>query len=500
MATTSRELTGRSAYEAFPWLAGELPGAVARALEGHHVQQLTVRADGTGQARHYEVRVVRSEADQVLVLVRDVSEVRVMQEQLQHRAFHDPLTGLANRSLFADRVDHALSSMVRAGASPTLLLVDLDGFKHVNDVHGHLVGDAVLSAVARRLSGTVRPQDTVARLGGDEFAVLVDDGGLEAGEQLARRLLDRVGRPVRAGDVVTSVSASIGVVCAQPDDDLVSLLRHGDTALYAAKAAGKNRTTTYDDAMRRRAQDRTTLESDLRTALDEDELRVHYQPIRDLGTGALYGWEALVRWAHPALGLLAPEVFLPLAEEMGLMPQVTGHVLRRAAADAGRLGGLMHVNLSPSQLVEPALVGLVDQVLRSHRLPGGRLVLELVESALTSDPDEASAAMQLLRELDVGLSLDDFGTGFSSLSRLHALPFTELKLDRSFLTSLGEQGRDAVAEAVLSLGGALGLTVVAEGIESQSQAERLRQLGCRFVPGFYLGRPSDVPGDLVSGA
>lgn len=494
MAVAGAELTGRSAYDAFPWLAHGLPDALAQALADGQVQQLTARTARNGDPRHYEVRVVRAEDEEALVLVRDVSEVRAMQEQLHHRAFHDPLTGLANRALFADRVEHALAGAARSSDRPTLLLLDLDDFKQVNDSYGHPAGDAVLATVAQRLLGTVRPQDTVARLGGDEFAVLLDDGGIEEGERLAHRLLSSVRMPVAAGTVVASVGASVGVVCAQPGDDLVSLLRHGDAALYVAKTAGKGRCAVYDDRLRREVQERTTLEADLRDALrDGDQLPLHYQPIRHLGTGAVYGWEALLRWRHPRLGLLLPEAFLPLVDELGLVDRLTAHVLDRAVAAARRLGGLMHVNLSPAQLVAPTLAQDVQRALDRARLPGRQLVLELVETALIGDAQEAVAAMQRVRALDVGMSLDDFGTGFSSLARLHALPFTELKLDRSFLASLRPDGRDAVAEAILSLGGALGLTVVAEGVESQAQAERLRGLGCRYGQGFHLGRPVEAP-------
>ena len=499
MATADERLvglTGLSAYEAFPWLAADLPGAVERALVGTKVQELTAKVDTDGQLRHYEVRVVGAAQDEVLVLVRDVSEGRNLQEQLRHRAFHDPLTGLANRSLFADRIEHALAGIGRAAAAPVLLLIDLDDFKAVNDVHGHLIGDELLTTVGQRLAAVVRPQDTVARLGGDEFAVLLHDGGRAEGERVATRLLDSLRRPVRMLDRVLQTSASIGVVGANRDDDLTSLFRHGDMALYAAKQAGRKQFRVFDDDLRQRGRDRRSLQVDLREAIQHGELTLHYQPIRDLESGTTYGWEALMRWQHPHLGLLSPDVFLRIAEDIGAMDVLAERMLRRATHDSHRLGALVHVNLSPSQLSEPSIVEVVADALDGAGLPGSRLVLALTETALRQG-DDVLATMQALRELGVGLSLDDFGVGFSSLSRLHTLPFTEVKIDRSFVTGLGEAGRDAIAKAVagviVNLGGELGLTVVAEGVETELQAAQLRGIGCRLGQGFHLGRPAAAP-------
>jgi len=493
LAGADERLVGCSAYDAFPWLAADLPAVLERALGAADVQELAARIEADGQVQHYEVRVVGAGPDEAVVLVRDVSERRALQDQLRHRAFHDPLTGLANRALLADRIDHALTRIAREATSPVLLLIDLDGFKAVNDLHGHLVGDELLTAVGQRLAALVRPEDTVARLGGDEFAVLLDDGGRAEGERVAARLLDSLSRPVHTSGAVLSTSASVGLVCAGGEDDLTTLFRHADMALYAAKQAGKHRCSSFDDEMRQRVQDQRSLELDLRAAIVDGQLLLHYQPIRDLVTGAVFGWEALVRWQHPELGLLVPEVFLRLAEDMGAMELLAVRALRRATLDAHRLGGLVHVNLSPAQLAEPAIVDVVAAALRDARLPGGRLVLEVTEAAMQRGSEAAVTTLLALRDLGVGLSLDDFGVGHSSLSRLHALPFTEIKVDRSFVAGLGDPRRSAIAATVIDLGTRMGLTVVAEGVETEQQASELRELGCRLGQGFHLGRPEAAP-------
>ena len=471
--------------------AGRAPGRVCSAeLAG---------TDGTW----VQVRVVdrSGEADVggLVVTLQDVTDRRRMQDELAHQAFHDGLTGLANRALFDDRVTHALARTGRTGVDPTVLSLDLDGFKAVNDSLGHPAGDELLRQVAARLLDQVRPADTVARLGGDEFAVLLEPGpGDTAADHraVADRLLAALTPPFTVAGRTVRVGVSIGLATADPDDGACTgfLLRDADTALYRAKAAGKARVVVFEPGMRAELLLHTQLAADLPGALAAGQLRVVYQPVVDLGTGVLESFEALLRWEHPTLGSVSPAVFVPIAEEDGSIVDIGRWVLEQATttAAAWRSGPepssvTIAVNLSVRQLEAPGLVDEVADVLARSGLAPEALCLELTETALVDDTDHAARTLGRLRELGVRIAVDDFGTGYSSLTHLRRFPIDVLKIDRSFVGGL-HPGATAtpIVEGLLELARVMGLDVVAEGVESQHQRDHLTAEGCRYAQGWLF--------------
>ena len=434
----------------------------------------------------------------IVVNYRDVTERRVLAEELAHQATHDPLTGLANRTLFLDRLELALVDTEGAGPSG-VLFIDVDDFKMVNDALGHIAGDGLLREVAQRLSAAARPEDTCARLGGDEFAVLMAAPVTVADARcVGDAILGALRRPiaVELDDGVT-VAASVGIVVSGGGESAEQVMRNADLAMYEAKRAGKGRYALFEEGMLSAAIDRLALREDLHRALDTDELINEYQPIFDLATGDVVGAEALVRWRHPTRGVLQPGAFIALAEEKSDLIVALGRaVLERACRAAAawptdrRL--TMNVNLSARQVHEPGLVATVERVLRDTGLPASRLTLEITESVLVEDPHRAAATLSALKDLGVSLALDDFGTGFSSLSYLAAFPVDGLKVDKSFIDPLVEMGDDdhsAVVAAIVDMAHRLDLEVTAEGVEHRCQAERLLSLGCTRAQGFLLGRP-----------
>ncbi len=452
-----------------------------------------------------------------LVHAEDVTEQRRSYELLTHQATHDELTGLANRRLLRRRIRDALVSAGGAG----LVLLDLDRFKWINDSQGHAAGDRFLVTVADRLRLAVRPEDLIARLGGDEFAVLVE-GATDVGDllPLAHRLREVLARPVVTGGVELESSASIGVAVAAagsgelgPSDPEHDLLRPADVAMYRAKAAGGNRVVAYDEELKREVDERIELETGLRMARRRAELEVHYQPEVDLVDGRVLGAEALVRWRHRTRGLLAAGSFIGIAEEAGLVADIGEFVLRRACADAvDRLGPgpggeqlRIRVNLAASQVQSDDTVDLVRGALEESGLPAAHLSLEITESAMMVDVDRSIEVLGALRDLGVELAVDDFGTGFSSLAYLKHFPVQVLKIDRSFVRGLGRAGSAedlAFVRSIVSLARALGLDVIAEGVETPAQAAVLRELGCRRAQGYLFGRPMPVDelgGRLASG-
>ncbi|PPK98198.1 PAS domain S-box-containing protein/diguanylate cyclase (GGDEF)-like protein [Kineococcus xinjiangensis] len=430
-------------------------------------------------------------------------ERRRTEEWIRHRALHDPLTGLANRVLLHDRLHHALAAQQRDGNRLALLLVDLDRFKEVNDTLGHDVGDRVLQVVAERLRQQFRETDTVARLGGDEFAVLLDPvSGRRYAERLAAELRKQIRRPIAVEGLTLHLEGSVGVTLA-PDhgEEPVGLLKRADVAMYRAKQHGTGVETYEADADLNRPE-RLGYGGALREALDCGQLQVHYQPKRDLRTGELAGVEALARWQHPTQGLIPPDSFIPLAEQTGLIRPLTAHVLAAALEQAARwaaAGLRLHVavNVSARSLHDGSLVDEVVQQLEQTRTPASALELELTESAVMSNPEQAMAVAARLRELGVRMALDDFGTGYSSLAYLRDLPVDVLKIDRSFLQDLSTNCRNvSIVRSVIDLGHNLGMRVVAEGVETPEALDLLQDLGCDQGQGYLFGRP--VPAaDLV---
>jgi diguanylate cyclase (GGDEF)-like protein/PAS domain S-box-containing protein len=469
-----------------------------------------VRADG-GIAWVYEKGQGVFGADgEVLWLdgaIFDVTERKLLQEELARQAFYDSLTGLANRALFDDRMQHALAHANRRGHRLAVLLLDLDGFKIINDSLGHQAGDQVLVMVAQRIKACCRLSDTVARLGGDEFAVLLEeDVDEEAAAGVAARLLEILREPFLIEGRELSVGGSIGIALhegttASTDD----LLRDADAAMYCAKSRGRDRYELFEPSMHTRAVQLFELNTDLQKGLDQGQFVVHYQPILDLAAQEMRGVEALVRWQHPERGLLPPDEFIPIAEQSGLIVPLGSWVLREACRqmqawreEFPEREPFLSVNLSPRQLYESDLVCLVRAVLDETRLDPCRLVLEITEGALLQGVEETKRKLAALKELGVRLAIDDFGSGSSTLAYLGEFPVDILKIDRSFVRGMSDnpEGRILV-QAILDLARALHLDTVAEGIELQEQGAALLTSGCASGQGFLFAKP--VGPDEIAG-
>jgi diguanylate cyclase (GGDEF)-like protein len=425
-----------------------------------------------------------------------VIERKRAHERLAHQALHDPLTELPNRALFLDRLALGLARLRRKPSGLAVLFADVDRFKVVNDSLGHDAGDRLLVALARRLGDVLRPGDTLARFGGDEFAVLCEDVPEDGVVGIAERMLGALEEPFVAGGREVFVSMSLGVAVARDADQRPQvLLRDADAAMYLAKDRGRARFEVFDEAMRDQSSERLLLENALRRAPERGELRALYQPIVRLADGAMIAAEALVRWAHPELGLLEASQFVPLAEETGMIVPIGGWVLEEACRQAATWPGngkapAVSVNLSARQLSRTDLIDAVGAALEHSRLDPDRLWLEITESVLMDDADTAAATLERLRALGVHLCVDDFGTGYSSLAYLRRFPVDALKVDRSFVAGLGEDPEDsAIVEAVVSMAHSLRLSVVAEGVETDKQLARLRDLGCELAQGYYFAAP-----------
>jgi diguanylate cyclase (GGDEF)-like protein/PAS domain S-box-containing protein len=440
----------------------------------------------------------------VVLNTRDVSERKQLEEQLLHQAFHDALTGLANGTLFRNRLDHALAQRRRRHVA--VLFCDLDGFKRVNDSLGHSAGDALLTEIAIRIRSSVRPGDTVARLGGDEFAVLLEDVMFEAeANVVAKRLGEALRRPITIAGRELFVSMSIGIAVAESETDgAETLLRNADLAMYRAKSQGLGGYERFDGRMLRAADDRIGLETDLHRAVSRNELELHYQPIIELHTGRVVGLEALIRWNHPTRGSVPPNEFIPLAEWSALIVEIGRWVLQEACRQMkawegfwpGGARGFVSVNLSARQVLHPGLATDVAIALDRSGLDPSQLVLEMTESVLLEHNEETVNVLHLLKDLGVRLAVDDFGTGYSSLSYLHRFPFDTLKIDRSFIQGLSsERSERSLAASIVRIGRALDLEMVAEGIEGSDQLLALREMGCERGQGYYFARP--LPKDQV---
>ncbi|GDX82263.1 hypothetical protein LBMAG42_40740 [Deltaproteobacteria bacterium] len=427
------------------------------------------------------------------------------QTRLRYDALHDPLTGLANRALLLDRLGAALSRVRRSpDVRAALLFIDLDRMKRINDHLGHAVGDRFIAEVARRLSLQVRGSDTVARLGGDEFAVVLEDvASFDVAVSRARALLAAVRVPLLEAGHSYDLTASVGITVLRPESTEADLLKEADTAMYAAKQAGRDGWSIYDEAMHGRVTQRLATEQALREALKGPNFSVHFQPVVDMASGALLGFEALSRWVDPVRGVIAPDEFIAVAEDGPLIAELDAEVLERALAAfapwVARLPGLfLCLNHSARRFESPELIPEIASALGRHGLPGSALVLEVTETQFGKSEDRWRDRIETLASLGVRVALDDFGTGYSSLVRLRAVPVAMLKLDRTFVEDL-VAGNEAVAVAILQLASALSLPVIGEGVESASAAARLAELGCQYGQGWHFGRPvpAEEAGELV---
>jgi diguanylate cyclase (GGDEF)-like protein/PAS domain S-box-containing protein len=454
-----------------------------------------VKADGTEiDVLTYARRLTYTQKPAILVAVVDVTERKRAEARIEHMAHHDALTGLPNRVLFNRRLDEALERVKRPGETLAILCLDLDHFKSVNDTLGHPIGDGLLKAVAERITQGLPERTFVARLGGDEFALI--QGGIdgpEAPSRLAARLIEIVSEIYQIGGHDVIVGASIGIALAPGDGDASDvLLRAADMALYRAKSDGRGMFHFFEPEMDRRIQARRSLELDLRKAYQHGEFELYYQPLVNLERDEVSGFEALLRWRHPERGMIQPNDFIPLAEEIGLIVPIGEWVLRRACEDAATWPANIKiaVNLSPVQFRNRGLVQAVVSALAHSGLSASRLELEITESVLLGETEANLATLHSLRALGASISMDDFGTGYSSLSYLRSFPFDKIKIDRSFVNEMMERA-DCVAiiRAVAGLGMSLGIATTAEGVETSAQLDRLRAEGCTEIQGYLVSPP-----------
>ena len=490
-----------------PRVAGENARAVAE--RGTLDVEFRVRApDGALRWWQTSARVIaggRGAPDRMVGVTIDVTARKALEAELTQRAFHDPLTRLANRARFRERIERALARPHRERVA--VLFLDLDDFKTVNDSLGHAAGDLLLVEVAARLLNATRGCDTVARLGGDEFAILIENAHAEADVVVvAERVVAAMRAPVTLEGREVRIGTSVGIARGGRDATADELLRNADVALYRAKELGKSRHATFSPEMHQAVLDRLDMQTELRHALERREFAVVYQPIVDLGSGQVTGAEALVRWHHPRRGLVAPDAFIGLAEETGAIVGMGRWVLGEACRQAARWTALaagaspdeaaelarfeVAVNVSGRQLQRPEFAGEVAEALAEAGLAPRRLVLEITESVLMADTEATLERLHALKALGVQLAIDDFGTGYSSLAYLHRFPIDVLKLDKAFVGGVAGGGKDAaLARAILALGDALGLRTVAEGVETAEQRGYLQGLGCQSGQGYLFSRP-----------
>jgi diguanylate cyclase (GGDEF)-like protein/PAS domain S-box-containing protein len=462
-------------------------------------ESLVVIPDADGVPRYWQGVLVDITDEKLADEKRDKLE-----QELRHQALHDPLTGLPNRTLLGDRLEHALDRLARATTPLAMLLLDVDDFKSINDTLGHAAGDALLVQVAERLSASVRPGDTVARLGGDEFAILLEElSSREEAELVAARVLDALKPALVIGGDETFASASVGLaVDATRLWESQDFMRNADVAMYSAKAGGKGGYAVFEPGMHASLLQRVELEGDLRRALESGEIAVHYQPIVTLGSASIEGVEALARWTHPRRGPVPPNEFIPIAESTGLILALGKSILRQACRQVRawqlEVPSCRHltasVNLSFKQVVHPELVDEVSEALRESGLAPQHLMLEITESVLMERTEASIERLHALKSLGVMLAIDDFGTGYSSLAYLRRFPIDVLKIDKSFIDGVAGAAEDAgLARAIIRLGESLNLRTVAEGIETEEQLMELGRLGAHMGQGFHLARPLDPP-------
>jgi diguanylate cyclase (GGDEF)-like protein/PAS domain S-box-containing protein len=533
----------------------DLLGRNSDDLAGHSVREFAAAEDsaaivslvaevsaGGNSSSSREMRFVRPDAqlvwgsmvlsragdrreDGIVAVVQDISARKALEAELLHQAFHDSLTGLANRALFLDRIDHAIMNSMREPERIGVLFIDLDDFKLINDTQGHAAGDRVLQRVGITLLNATRGCDTVCRLGGDEFAVLLERVNQDEGPEVAaQRIVNALARPIEVADGRTvTVGASIGIAMRIRVEDREDLLRNADVALYEAKNRARGRWVVYDPAMHAALVDKVALEVDLRAAIErcqltqrpglektgtyprfndastQSQISLAYQPIVEMSSERLTGFEALLRWTHPERGIIAPSTFVPVAEETGLVLALGRWVLRTACRQAAAWNTqadapiTVTVNLSGRQLQDEALTLDVEAALRESGLDASNLILEMTESVIMHESSTARARLRELKQLGVRIAIDDFGTGYSSLSHLQQFPVDILKIDRSFLHKMHQGPNDtALVRTIIALAKLLSLRTIAEGVEDSAQQQQLRELGCDSAQGFLFGRPMSV--------
>ena len=494
------ELVGRSLDTlVHPDDEGSLRRAIAEVVrDGQAGPTVECRLRRGAEWQHTEMALVNLLDDQsvrgIVLNARDVTDRRALERRLAHQALHDPLTGLANRRLFLQRLERLVTDRSPAA----VLFVDLDGFKALNDSLGHAGGDRLLVGLAERLRLTLRPGDTMARIGGDEFAALLEGvRDAEAAVAVAQRLVDALAPPFEVFGSEVFIAASMGIAVATDDQSAESVIGNADIAMYTAKSRGSGRVEVFEPAMRENAQARSELALELRGAVERSEFSVRYQPIVDLALGTLAGFEALVRWEHPTRGEIAPDRFIPSAEQTGLIIPIGRYVLDEACRQALTWpeNVFVSVNLSTRQLQDPALVDDVRTVLRATGCAPHRLELEITETAAMDDEQLAGERLAELKALGVRLAIDDFGVGYSSLGYLRRFDVDVLKMDRSFIHGITTSSRElAFATSIVELSKLLGVQTVAEGVESAEQVRQLREIGCDLAQGYFFSRPLKIAG------
>ena len=506
---TGEDVLGRKATEVFPHLQEQqVDELIERALDGEPVSAPDAHYYIPGTARRGWVSAVyRPHYDSagavsgVIGLIRDITERKQAEQQIEYQAYHDALTGLANRRLFQEHLSLALALAGRHNRLVAVLFLDLDHFKLVNDTLGHTTGDALLKLVAARLKGCVREGDTVARVGGDEFTIVLQEvEKKEDAAAVAQKVLHAIAEPIDLSDQRFYVTTSVGITTFPDDgDDAETLLKNADNAMYRAKAQGRNTYQMSTEELSRSMRERLTLDNGLRVAIERNEFELWYQPQIDIRSMKVVGMEALLRWHHPERGLMLPDSFLSLAEERGFIVLIGDWALRTACFEAKRICEAGHpdfrvaVNISPRQFREESLVSTIETALRDSGLPPRNLEIEITETVAMENVELTLVLLKRLRQLGVSVAIDDFGTGHSSLNYLKRFPIDTLKIDRSFVEDLPDRFEDAaIVRAVLELARGLDLRVVAEGVETNEQLEFLRMHECREVQGFLLGEPVPI--------